>query len=221
MADLIQFTNGNTTEWNNDNPILAEGQLGIESLGTTPQTYKMKYGDGVSHWVDLAYFTGEKGADGISITDISRTSGDGSAGSIDVYTITYSDSSTTTFNVYNGADGAVYDDSYVAKFNQTNTWTAPQISTMTAITTGTVDTSVTNDFILTPTADFTIDFANIVSGSHGSILLDNSGGHTASKATKVKDDGDFLTTISTAGIYTISYVSNGTNVYVSYTGALS
>jgi hypothetical protein len=54
-------------------------------------------------------------APGRGVTDISRTAGNGSSGTTDTYTITYSDSSTSTFNVYNGLDGvgnmtkAVYD----------------------------------------------------------------------------------------------------------------
>ena len=50
--------------------------------------------------------TGATGATGRGISVIARTIGDGSAGTIDTYTITYSDSTTSTFNVYNGADGA-------------------------------------------------------------------------------------------------------------------
>ena len=36
---------------------------------------------------------------------IERTSGNGAAGTVDTYTITYSDSTTSTFSVRNGADG--------------------------------------------------------------------------------------------------------------------
>lgn len=43
--------------------------------------------------------------DGRGIASISRTSGDGSSGSVDTYTITYTDESTSTFTVYNGANG--------------------------------------------------------------------------------------------------------------------
>jgi hypothetical protein len=52
--------------------------------------------------------TGAPGADGMdgrSITTIARTSGTGAAGTTDTYTITYSDATTSTFNVYNGANG--------------------------------------------------------------------------------------------------------------------
>jgi len=48
---------------------------------------------------------GDNGSNGRGITTIQRTSGTGAAGTTDIYTITYSDSTTSTFNVYNGADG--------------------------------------------------------------------------------------------------------------------
>lgn len=46
-----------------------------------------------------------KGADGRGIVDVVRTSGNGAAGTVDTYTIAYTDNSTATFNIYNGADG--------------------------------------------------------------------------------------------------------------------
>ena len=45
---------------------------------------------------------GEKGKDGVSIQNIEKTS---TSGSVDTYTITYSDGSTSTFKVTNGVDG--------------------------------------------------------------------------------------------------------------------
>ena len=42
---------------------------------------------------------------GRSIASIERTDGDGSPGTTDTYTITYTDETTDTFTVYNGADG--------------------------------------------------------------------------------------------------------------------
>lgn len=44
--------------------------------------------------------------DGRGIVSIVRTSGTGAAGTVDTYTITYTDDSTSTFNVYNGANGS-------------------------------------------------------------------------------------------------------------------
>ena len=48
------------------------------------------------------------GEDGRGIVSIKRTSGSGAAGTTDTYTITYSDATTSTFTVYNGANGATY-----------------------------------------------------------------------------------------------------------------
>lgn len=49
--------------------------------------------------------TGPKGDTGIGIAVISRTSGNGSPGTTDTYTITMTDGTTYTFAVYNGKDG--------------------------------------------------------------------------------------------------------------------
>lgn len=45
------------------------------------------------------------GADGRGIVSIIRTDGDGAPGTTDIYTITYTDLTTSTFTVYNGKDG--------------------------------------------------------------------------------------------------------------------
>ena len=50
---------------------------------------------------------GDTGDDGRSVLSIVRTAGTGAGGSTDTYTITYSDTSTSTFQVYNGIDSAV------------------------------------------------------------------------------------------------------------------
>ena len=49
---------------------------------------------------------GDKGDPGNSIQAITRTAGNGAPGTVDTYTITLTDGSTSTFNVYNGADGS-------------------------------------------------------------------------------------------------------------------
>ena len=48
---------------------------------------------------------GEQGPQGVSIVSVERTSGTGAPGTTDTYTITFSDDSTSTFHVYNGANG--------------------------------------------------------------------------------------------------------------------
>ncbi len=49
---------------------------------------------------------GATGATGRGISTVVRTSGTGAPGTTDTYTITYSDATTSTFDVYNGADGS-------------------------------------------------------------------------------------------------------------------
>lgn len=56
--------------------------------------------------------TGEKGDTGTGIKSIERTAGNGAPGTIDTYTITYTDDSTSTYTVYNGKDG---EDGYTPK----------------------------------------------------------------------------------------------------------
>ena len=49
MASTFQFRRGTAQEWTTKNPILAEGELGIEL-----DTLKFKIGTGLSYWNDLA-----------------------------------------------------------------------------------------------------------------------------------------------------------------------
>ncbi len=51
---------------------------------------------------------GEKGDPGVGIQSIAHTGGDGSPGTTDIYTITLTNGSTSTFSVYNGADGTSF-----------------------------------------------------------------------------------------------------------------
>lgn len=51
MADRIQIRRGDTTAWNNANPVLEEGEIG---LNTTLGQFKI--GDGNTQWSDLDYY---------------------------------------------------------------------------------------------------------------------------------------------------------------------
>jgi hypothetical protein len=55
-------------------------------------------------WTNLIQVSTLVGATGKGITSITRTSGNGAAGTTDTYTITFSDSTTSTFTVVNGAN---------------------------------------------------------------------------------------------------------------------
>ena len=83
------------------------------------------------------------------------------------------------------------------------------------------DLSAKNNFACTPTAGGTLTFTNLAAGQSGSILLVNNANYAIAKAATVKTDASFLATISTTGTYRLSYYCDGTNVYVTTSGALS
>jgi len=81
--------------------------------------------------------------------------------------------------------------------------------------------NVTNNFKCTPTTNFTLTFTNITAGQSGFVLLVNTGGYTVSAAATTKVASGALASITAAGTYLLSYFSDGTNVYVVNSGALS
>jgi len=102
-----------------------------------------------------------------------------------------------------------------------STWTASQRGTVTTDNDGSFDMSVTNNFSCTPTATFALTFTNITAGQSGYVLLINTGGYAVTAAATTKVNTSFLTTVSAAGTYLLSYFSNGTNVYVTTGGAMA
>jgi hypothetical protein len=101
------------------------------------------------------------------------------------------------------------------------TFTASQRGTVTTDNDGSFDMNVTNNFVCTPTATFALTFTNITAGQSGYVLLVNTGGHAVTAAATTKVGTTFLTGVSAAGTYLLSYFSNGTNVYVTASGALA
>ena len=62
MAIRFQIRGGTKAQWTNQNPILIERELGIET-----DTKKIKVGDGTTPWNTLAYMTqGERGVQGVA-----------------------------------------------------------------------------------------------------------------------------------------------------------
>ena len=107
------------------------------------------------------------------------------------------------------------------KADTADTITAPMRGTVTPDNDLSFDMNVTNNFKCTPTGNGTLTFTNITSGQSGNIWLDNSGGHTISAAATTYISSADLTTISAAGVYFLSYYSDGTNVMVSATPAVT
>lgn len=51
MADIIQIRRGTAASWTATNPILADGEMGLEK-----DTKKIKFGDGITAWNSLTYY---------------------------------------------------------------------------------------------------------------------------------------------------------------------
>jgi len=129
---------------------------------------------------------------------------------------------TTPLTIAQGGTGATtLSGANLPVTNAANTFTASQRGTVTTDNDGSFDMSVTNNFSCTPTGAFALTFTNITAGQSGYVLLINTGGHAVTAAATTKVGASFLTTVSTAGTYLLSYFSNGTNVYVTASGALS
>lgn len=86
---------------------------------------------------------------------------------------------------------------------------------------GSFDMTAGNNFSCTPTGSVTLTFTNITSGQSGNILFVNGSNYTVSAHANTKVGTGVLTALSATGTYWISYFSNGTNVYISATGALA
>jgi hypothetical protein len=112
-------------------------------------------------------------------------------------------------------------DADTAKTDVAQTFTASQRGTVTTDNDLSLDLSVTNNFKATPTGTATLTFTNMTAGQSGFILLDNSGAHTISAHANTKVSTTALATISAAGVYLLSYFTDGTDTYVVNSGALA
>lgn len=119
----------------------------------------------------LGSFEVYNGIDGRAITTVTFTSTtDASglpaqAGGTDTYTISYSDATTSTYNIYNGADGtnvSVIDDTTITT---TNTWSASKINSMLGSMGGMGVSQIVTPTITTPTTG-AIDFTGAVTATY-------------------------------------------------------
>lgn len=99
------------------------------------------------------------------------------------------------------------------------TWTGSQRGNITVDADLSFDQNAGNNFSCTPTATGTLTFSNHTAGQSGYVLLDNSGGHAITAAGTTKINATDLATISTAGVYLVSYFDNGTNAYITVSAA--
>lgn len=106
MTDIVSFDLFQTVE---DVPYEAKNGKDGESLFVTSQSSDssniiVNLSDGSTITIPKGT-NGTNGTNGVGIDSIDRTGGDGSAGSLDTYTITYTDATTSTFTIQNGDNG--------------------------------------------------------------------------------------------------------------------
>lgn len=107
----------------------------------------------------------------------------------------------------------------IAVTNVTQNFTAPQRSGILTDNDGTFDLSAKQNFKCTTAGALTLTFINLLDGLSGSILFTNSSSHVVSAHSATKLTTSDLAKLSVTGTYRIDYLSDGTNVYCSVTGA--
>lgn len=111
-----------------------------------------------------------------------------------------------------------------ASLGNVQTFTASQRENFTTQTSLTHDLSVTNDFKTTPSAGGALTFSNIPASpamQKGVILFVNGSNYAITAAATTKVTSTLLATISVTGTYKLAYCTDGTNVYVTASGALA
>ena len=99
------------------------------------------------------------------------------------------------------------------------TWSGSQRGTPSTVTDGTLDLNTANNFQYTPAGADVFEFTNEEAGQSGFVKLINPSAHAISVGSEVKKGASW--DVSTAGTYLVSYYTDGTNVYVSASEALS
>jgi len=101
------------------------------------------------------------------------------------------------------------------------TITGPKRGAITVDNDLSFDLSAGNNFKATPAGSATLVFTNIASGQSGNIWFDNSGGFLIGASAAILISADDLVAISTAGVYWISYNSDGVNTQLTASASLT
>lgn len=227
-------------------PQILPGRGGIQSIvktGTSGlvDTYTINYTDGSTSTFDITNgadgqdgangTNGTNGADGVGISHIQKTS---TSGLTDTYTITYTDESTSTFTVVNGADGQDGNDGKDGKdgddgkdgANGISISTIEKTSTSGNVDTYTITKSDNTTATFTVTNGTSIDKIELTSSDHNvdtyTITL-TDGSTSTFKVTNGTSIQDIEKTSTTANVdtYTVSLtdgtsytydVTNGTSI---------
>ena len=105
-SSIFEVKNGSTGSQGPEGEKGDKGDQGDRGYVFTPSVSS----SGVLSWTNDGGLTNPpsvniKGSAGAGVSSIDRTSGDGTSGVTDTYTITMTDGNTSTFTVYNGKDG--------------------------------------------------------------------------------------------------------------------
>ena len=93
-------------------------------------------------------------------------------------------------------------------------WTGSQRATLVTDNDGSFDLNAGQNFKCTPAGGLTLTFTNFANGQSGYIILVNSGGHAIARHGDTIADANFVSTVSAAGTYIISYISDGTDAFL-------
>ena len=109
-------------------------------------------------------------------------------------------------------------DADTAKTNVAQTFSISQRGTVTIDNDASLDMSVTNNFSVTPTGSFTLQFTNETIGQSGLIYLNNTANRTCTLGAEIKGAANLATDLSATGTFVLSYFCyDGTNVAVAAT----
>ena len=100
-------------------------------------------------------------------------------------------------------------------------WTGSQRSALVVDNDGSFDMNAGQNFKCTFSSAYTLTFTNMADGQSGFILFINSNGSTVSLAATTKADANLATTLTVAGTYVVSYISDGTNTYLTNSAVMA
>jgi hypothetical protein len=87
--------------------------------------------------------------------------------------------------------------------------------------TGPFNLSTAQNFDCTPAASIQLSFSNVPDGQSGYVLLRNTGGETVTiDSSVIKATASAASELTATGTYLVSYYANGTNVYLTTSGAI-
>ena len=106
-------------------------------------------------------------------------------------------------------------------YSTDRSWTGSQRSTMVIDNDGSFDMNAGQNFKCTFSANYALTFTNPADGQSGFILFINTNGSTVSLAATTKADANLATTLTAAGTYVVSYISDGTNTYLTNSAVMA